>query len=167
MPAHNEAAGWKIWPGDDLDQGFGGNFRVFHIGFAGSNNLGRVMRRDIGRHTHSDTIRAIDQQIRVFSRQYRWFQLCFIIVLSEFNCIFVDITQQTLGGTGQTRLGIAHRRCRIAVNRAEIALPINQRQPHREILCHAHHGFVDRAVAMRVVITHHITDDTGGFTRRL
>ena len=41
-------------------------------------------------------------------------------------------------------LGVAHRRRRIAVDRAEIALPVDQRHAHRERLRHAHHGVVDR-----------------------
>ena len=60
---------------------------------------------------------------------------------------------------GQARLGVAHRRRRIAVHRAEIALPVDQRQAHREVLRHAHQRVVDRLVAVRVVFTHHVADD--------
>ena len=60
---------------------------------------------------------------------------------------------------GQARFGVAHRRRRIAVDRAEIALAVDQRQAHREILRHPHHRVVDRLVAMRMVFTHHVADD--------
>ena len=64
---------------------------------------------------------------------------------------------------GQPHLGVAHRRRVIAVDRAEIALPVDQRHPHGEGLRHAHHGVVDRGVAVRVVFAHDVADDAGGF----
>ena len=67
-----------------------------------------------------------------------------------------------LGGAGQARLGVAHGRRRIAVHRAEIALPRDQRQAHGEVLRHAHHGVVDRGVAVRVILAHHVADDARG-----
>ncbi len=48
---------------------------------------------------------------------------------------------------------------RIAVDRAEIALAVDQHQPHGEVLCHADEGVVDRLVAVRVILTHHVADD--------
>ena len=70
------------------------------------------------------------------------------------------------GGAGQPHLGVAHRRRVIAVHRAEIALAVDQRHAHRERLRHAHHGVVDRGVAVRVVLAHHVADDAGRFAVR-
>ena len=66
----------------------------------------------------------------------------------------------------QAHLGVAHGRRRIAVHRAEIALPVDQRQAHGEILGHAHHGVVDRLVAVRVIDTHDVADHARGFPVR-
>ena len=70
---------------------------------------------------------------------------------------------QRLRDLGQARFGVAHGGRRIAVHRAEIALPVDQRQAHGEILRHAHQGVVDRLVAVRVVFAHHVADDARRF----
>src|SRR3546814_16730878 len=73
--------------------------------------------------------------------------------------VLVDVLQQGGGGgTRQPRLGVAHGRRRIAVHGAEVALAVDQRQAHGEVLRQAHHGVVDRAVAVRVVLTHDVAD---------
>ncbi len=63
----------------------------------------------------------------------------------------------------QPALGIAFGRRRIAVDRAEIALPVDQRQAQRPGLGHAGQRIVDRQVAVRMVLTHHVTGDAGAF----
>ena len=54
-------------------------------------------------------------------------------------------------------------RRRIAVDRAEIALAVDQRHAHGEILRHAHHRVVNRLVAVRMIFTDHVADDARGF----
>jgi len=71
----------------------------------------------------------------------------------------LEIVEQDHGGARQPDLGVALGRGRIAVDRAEIALPVDQRQAHRKILRHAHQRVVDRAIAVRVILTHHVADD--------
>ena len=56
------------------------------------------------------------------------------------------------------RFGVTHRSRHIAVDRPEIALAVDERQAHREILRQAHERHVDRLVAVRVVVTHHFAD---------
>ena len=58
-------------------------------------------------------------------------------------------------------------RRRIAVDRAEIALPVDQRHAHGEILRHAHQRVVDRLVAVRMIFTDHVADDARGLDVRL
>ena len=68
-------------------------------------------------------------------------------------------SSSAIAGLGEAALGVAHGRRRIAVDRAEIALPVDQRQAHGEVLRHAHQRVVDRLVAVRVVFAHHVADD--------
>ena len=63
-----------------------------------------------------------------------------VVVRLEVDGVLVDVGEQRLGRLGEPRLGVAHGRRRIAVHRAEIALPVDQRQAHREVLRHAHHA---------------------------
>ena len=74
-----------------------------------------------------------------------------------------EIGRMSDGGLGEPALGVAHRRRRIAVDRAEIALAIDQGHAHGKILRHAHQRVVDRGVAVRMVFAHHVADHAGRF----
>ena len=62
---------------------------------------------------------------------------------------------------GQPRFGVAHRRGIVAVDRAEISLPIDEGIAQVEVLRHADEGVVDGGIAVRVVVLEHFADDTG------
>jgi hypothetical protein len=74
---------------------------------------------------------------------------------------FVDILEQGVGNLGEPRLCITCRSRRIGIHRAEIALTVDQRDPHRPVLRHARERVIDRHVAVRVIIAHRIADDLG------
>ena len=63
----------------------------------------------------------------------------------------------------QPALGVAHRGRRVVVERAEVALAVDERVAQRERLRHADEGVVDRLIAMRVVVPHHLTDHAADF----
>ena len=63
--------------------------------------------------------------------------------------------------------GVAHGGRRIAVDRTEIALSIDQRQPHGKILRQPHQRVIHCLVAMRVIFADDIADDARGFAVRL
>ena len=52
----------------------------------------------------------------------------------EIDGFLVDVGEQLVGDLGQAHFGVAHRRRRIAVDRAEVALPVDQ---HRDAVCGA------------------------------
>ena len=54
----------------------------------------------------------------------------------------------------------------VAVDRAEVALPVDEQVAHRERLRHADDRVVDRRVAVRVVLTDDVADDAGGLLVR-
>ena len=66
-----------------------------------------------------------------------------------------------MGDPGQPRLGVPIGRGRVAVDGAEIALPVDERIAKGELLDHTHERFVDRRIAMRVVLAEHFADDLG------
>jgi hypothetical protein len=71
-----------------------------------------------------------------------------------------------VGNTRHAHFGVPHGGRVVAVDRTEVALTIHQHVAQREGLCHAHDGVVHRQVAMRVVLTDYITDDTRRFLVR-
>ena len=68
---------------------------------------------------------------------------------------------------GHADFGITHRRRVVTIHRAEVTLSVHQHVTHGKILRHANDGVVYRTVAMRVVFTNHVTDDTSRFFIRL
>ena len=96
-------------------------------------------------------------------RKNRRLGLGAVVVRLEVDRILVDIAENRERRLGQPRLGISIGRRGIAVDRAEIALPVDQRHAHGEILRHPDHRVVNRLVAMRMIFTDHVTDDARGF----
>ena len=132
----------------------------------GVDHLAEIMRRNIGRHADGDAARAIDQKIGKARRQDDGLALLAVVIRLEIDRVGIDVLEQRQRRPREARFGVAHRRRRIAVDRTEIALPVDQRQAHREGLRHAHQRVIDRGVAMRVIFTHHVADDAGAISRK-
>ncbi len=121
------------------------------------------MGRNAGRHAHRDAVGAIGQQIGESRRQDGRFLGLAVIGGAEVHRIFVQPIQQRAGRLGHTAFGVAHGGGVIAVDIAEIALPIHQRIAHGKFLGQAHQRVIDRLVAMGMEGTHHIAHHLGGF----
>ena len=75
-------------------------------------------------------------------------------------------SSRRLRDLGQPRLGVAHGGRVIAVDVAEIALPVDQRIALREILREPHQRVVDRLVAVRMKLADDVADDARAFLER-
>ena len=128
--------------------------------------LGRVVRRDRGRHADRDALRAVGEQVREAAGQHHRLFAAVVIGRAQLNRVLVDAIQQQPGDVRQPSLGVAHRGRVIAVDIAEIALAVDQRVARREILRQSHQRVIDRLVAMRMERAHHMADDFGGFVER-
>ena len=82
-----------------------------------------------------------------------------VVVRAEVDRFLVDVGEHLVRDLGQADLGVAHRRGVVAVDRAEVALAVDQHVAQREVLRHAHDRVVDRLVAVRVVLADHVADD--------
>jgi len=128
--------------------------------------LGGVVRRDRGRHADRDALRAVGEQVRKSAGQNdRLFRLA-VVIGAEFDAVLVDAFEQQPRDLGHARFGVAVGGRIIAVDIAEIALPVDQRIARGEILRQPHQRVVDRLVAMRMERAHHVADDFGGFLER-
>jgi hypothetical protein len=157
--AEDQRAGREIGGGDDLDQLLDRDRRILDVGFAGGEHFAEVVRRDVGRHADRDPAGAVDEDIGEARGQDLRLVLGRVVVRLEVDRVLVDVVQQRGGDAGEPRFGVAHRRGRIGVHGAEIALAVDQRHAHRPLLRHAGEGVVDRAVAVRVVFTHDVADE--------
>ena len=158
--AQNDPAGRIIRPRNNRHQIFDGNFGALHHGEHAINHFAQIMRRNIGGHANRNTTSTIDEQIGIARGQNTGFFFLAIVIGMEINRVFLDIFEQRQGCFGEARFRVTHGGCRIAVNRTEIALAINQRHAQRERLRHAHERVINRAVAVGMITTHHIADDT-------
>ena len=112
-------------------------------------------------------MRAVRQQIGKRRRQDHRFLAGAVIASAEVDGVFVDAVDQQARDFGEPRFGVAHGGGVIAVDISEIALPVHERIALREILREPHQCVVDRLIAVRMEIAHHVADDLGGFLESL
>src|SRR5690606_27772740 len=75
----------------------------------------------------------------------------------------VEVCQQLMREPRHADFGVTHGCGGVAVHGAEVALPVHERVAQGEALRHAHDGFVNGGVAVRVVLTDDVTDHAGTF----
>ena len=156
--AEDRAAGREIRTGDDLHQLLDRHVRLVHQRQRGVDRLAEIVRRDVGRHADGDAAGAVDEEVGKARRQHRRLLLLLVVVGLEVDGVLVEILEHRHRDLLEPRLGVSHRRGRVAVDRAEIALPVDQRRAHREILRHAHQRVIDREIAVRMIFAHHVAD---------
>ena len=111
-------------------------------------------------------LRAVDQQVGDLGREDRRLLQPVVEVGLEVDGVLVDVLQHRDRDAGEPGLGVPVGRRRIAVDRAEVALAVDQRIAQREVLHHADQRVVHRAVAVRVVLAQHVAHDRRGLLVR-
>ena len=87
-------------------------------------HLAEVMRRNVGRHSNSDARRAVDEQVGKRRRQHDGLEERAVVGRAERNCTFFDLAEQLSAERLEPGLGVAHGRWVVAVERAEVAVPV-------------------------------------------
>ena len=159
----NDAPGREIGPRDDLHQLRQFDRRIVDHRDTRIDDFRQVVRRNVGRHADGDAARTVDQQVREAGGQHLGFAARSVVGILEIDGLLVDVLQKLVRHLGQARFGVTHGGWRIAVDRAEIALPVDERHAHRPVLRHADQRIIDRGIAVRVVFTHHVGDGARGF----
>ena len=85
------------------------------------------------------------------------------IIVAPVDRIFVDALHDEARDIGHARFGVAVGGGVIAVDVAEIALPLDERIARDEVLRETHQRLVDRLVAVRMERAHHVADDLRAF----
>ena len=158
-PAEDDPAGGEVGALDVLHQPVEVDLGVLDVGDRRVDHLAQVVRRDVRRHADRDARGAVDEQVREACRQHERFLARAVVVRREVDRVHVEVAQHLGGDPGQAGLGVAHGGSRVVVDRAEVALAVDELVAHREVLGHAHERVVDRRVAVRVIVAHHLADD--------
>ena len=137
-----------------------GAFWVVDQRHGGIDDLTEVVRWDVGRHPHRDTGGAVHKQRRELGGKNPRFLQGVVVVGGEVDRFLVDVGKQLRRQAGHSDLGVPHCRRRVAVERAEVPLAINEDVAHGEVLRHTDNGVVDRLVTVWVVLTNDVADDT-------
>ena len=130
----------------------------------GVDDLAQVVGRDVGGHPDRDALTAVDQQVREARRQDLGYLELTRVVVDEIDRVLADAFDHLQGDRRQTTLRVAGGSRRI-VERTEVALRLDEGVTEAELLAHAHQRVVDRVVAVRVVLAHHLAGDTRAFQR--
>ena len=138
-----------------------GGVRVLQEPLHTLGNLTQVMRRNIGRHTHSNTRRTVDQQVRDARGQNGRLQGLAVVVGLEINGVFVDVTHHLKGNGSHLGLSVSRRCSTVVTGGAEVTLTQSQRVTHNPALNQTHQSVVDSAIAVGVELTHHVANHAG------
>ena len=166
-PPEDQGASREIRPDDEFHQLVDRQGGIVDKGAAGVDHLAQIVRRHVGGHADGDAAGAVDQQVGEAGRQDDRLLDRAVVVRLEIDRVLVDVVQQRLGRLAHADFRVPHGGRRVVVHGAEIALAVEQRQPHGKVLRHAHHGVIDRRIAMRVIAAHDGADDIGRFPVRL
>ena len=156
----------KSGPGQVLHQALDRDVGVVEHRDGRVDDLADVVRRDVRGHADRDAGAAVDEEVREARRQHRRLGLGLVVVRREVDRLAVDVGQELPGDLRHARLGVAHGGRGVAVDRAEVALPVDQHVAHAERLGHAHHRVVDGRIPVGVVFPHDVADDAGGLSVR-
>ena len=128
----------------------------------GVDDLAQVVRRDLGRHSHGDSLGPVDQQVREARGQHGRLLRRVVVVGLKVDGLLVDGVEQFQRKRRESTLGVAHGgRTLVRSGSTEVAVSADQGVAHREVLHHAHEGVVDSAVAVGVVGAHDLSDHLG------
>ena len=160
-------SGGEVRAGDQSDQFLFSDVRVGNQGQQSIDQFIEVVGRNIGRHPHSDPGGAVEQKLWNPCRQNGWLLLRAIKIVCEINRLRLDILQQAVRRERlQTRFGVPHSGRRIVVHRTEIAVPINQRHRHREVLGHTDQGVVNRCISVGMIFAENFAHHAGALSIR-
>ena len=117
------------------------------------------MRREVGRHADRDAGAAVDEQVGERGGEHDRLHVLLVIGGNEIDRVLVDVVHQHRAEMRQARLGVPHGRGRVAFDRAEVSLSLDEPLAHRPGLGHVHERGVDGLVAVGMKILHRLADD--------
>ena len=157
------AAGGKIRARHDVGQRRIADCRIVEHPQQRAAEFPGVVRRDRGRHADRDAAGAVGQQVGEGAGQDHRLLLGAVVGGAQIDRVLVQPLQHRLRDGGHPRFGVALGGGVVAVDVAEIALPVDQRIAQRKVLRRAHQRVIDAEFAMRVILADHVADHARRF----
>ena len=166
-PAHNDTARGEVGSGNDFHKLVHRDVGVVNHCNRTVDNLRKVMRRNVRRHTDSDTVRTVYKEVGVSCREYGGFFFRCVEVGNEVHRFLVEVFEHFRRKLGELCFRITHSRRRVTVDRTEVTVAVYKGEVDGEVLRKTYECIINGTVAVRVIFTHTVTDDTGALSRRL
>ena len=114
--AQKDAAGREIGRGDKAHQLVRGDVGIIDLRHNAVDDLGGVVRRDVGGQSHGDAAGAVHQQVGEAAGQHVRLLLRVVEVQAEVDGVFFNIAQHIQRERLHTRLGVSHGGRAVAVH---------------------------------------------------
>ena len=157
----DHAPGGKVRARDQGEEFRRRDVRLLENPQAGLDQLGDIVWRDGGRHAHRNAARTVGQEVREACRQDDGLFFLAVIGFTEIDRVLVDPLQQQLRRQGEPALRVPHGGRVIAVDIAEVPLPVHEGIALGEVLGEADQGLVDGGIPMGMILADHVADDAG------
>ena len=122
-------------------------------------NLSEVVRRNGRSHTYRNTVTAVDEQVRISRRKYYRLFSGIVEVGIKVYRLFVDISYHFGCDFAKSCLGVSVSCRGVAVHATEVTVTVYESTSDGKVLRKSYQSVVNRAVAVRMVFTEHVTDD--------
>ena len=124
-------------------------------------DLGEIVGRDVRGHADGDAVAAVDEEVGELRGQDLGHGQALVVVRDEVDRFLVDVGHELVGQLLQPDLGVAHGRRGVAVDRAEVALPVDEEVAQAEVLGHPDERVVGGLVAVGMEFADDVADDAG------
>ena len=157
----DRAAGREIRALHVLHQILERDVRIVDLRADAVDHFAEIVRRHVGGHADRDAGAAIDEQIRERGREDRRLGAGLVVVRDKVDRVLVHVGHERGAEMRHARLGVTHGRRRIAFDRTEVSLAIDERFAHRPGLGHVDERGVNHRLAVRVIVTARVTANLG------
>ena len=160
--AHDDAAGGEVGALDVLHQVGQGGLGVIQHTDGGVDDLGQVVRGDVGGHADSDAGGTVDQQVGEAAGQHAGLLAGLVEVGVPVHGVLLDVPEHLIRDLGHTGLGVTVSSRGIAIHGTEVAVALHQHVAHGEVLGQTDQGVIHGLVAVGMVAAQHVADAGGG-----
>ncbi len=132
--------------------------RVVDVCAATVDDLAEVVRRYIGSHADGDAVSSVHEEVRNLRRHYGRLLERVVEVVHHVDGLLLKVVHDVLAHLGESALRVTHGGCGVSVYGTEVALSVHEGVAHVPVLRQSDECSVYGGVAVRVVLTEHLSD---------